>query len=361
MIGATAAEVDAAERAALRDRLTAHREGGVLLATCHRVELYGVAGQATIGAPLARVESAARRHLFRVAAGLESTVPGEDEVLHQVRDALAAARAHGSPDPALQRLFEDAISTGREIRATVPRPPRTSPEGVDLAARAVHWLDDQVSLPGRRVLVVGRGPMGTALAAELAPRGVEVLRASRQAPEGGVDLAGAARLAPTVAAIALALRGPWSAIGNVPAGDLPPIADLSSPSALPEWLHAGLGHRLLRIDDLFSVPTAGRADAEWRARAEAMVEEGLAAHETWRRSRGSTGAIRTLQERAEERRRRRVERYLRGQPDLDEEQARRVELLTRRIVGDLLHEPLSALRADEDGSRAEAVRRLFDL
>ncbi|MGH7921273.1 MAG: hypothetical protein ACREQM_15225, partial [Candidatus Dormibacteraceae bacterium] len=110
MTGATAAETAAPDRALLLERLSPPPGGSVLLATCHRVELFGCGAPLESGAPVARSETPARRHLFRLAAGLESAVPGEDQVLHQVREALARARAREPLDPALQRLFEDAIA-----------------------------------------------------------------------------------------------------------------------------------------------------------------------------------------------------------------------------------------------------------
>src|SRR6202171_3812397 len=98
--------------AAERDRLARLLEGRVpshpdwiLLSTCHRVELYGFGAVPDLdeGLHLATSDRAVR-HLIRVAAGLESAIVGEDEVLHQVREALSEARAARSLDGRVQRL-----------------------------------------------------------------------------------------------------------------------------------------------------------------------------------------------------------------------------------------------------------------
>src|SRR5690349_21667859 len=103
-----------------------------LLATCHRVELYGF-GPGPVREDMRQLDGdAAVRHLFRVAAGLESAVVGESEILGQVRDALAHARERGT-DERVARLFETAIAVGRTARGA----PLPGPTG--LAERAVEW------------------------------------------------------------------------------------------------------------------------------------------------------------------------------------------------------------------------------
>jgi glutamyl-tRNA reductase len=71
--------------------------------------------------------------------------------------------------------------------------------------------------------------------------------------------------------------------------------------------------------------------------------------------------LRALQAQAEERRSRRLERLLNRLPELSQRERELISAMSEQLVTDLLHEPLSALRADPDGSRAEAARRLFRL
>lgn len=228
----------------------------ILLSTCHRVELYGLGTMPDLD-PRLQVETGeeAVRHLMRVAAGLESAIIGEDEILHQVRETLGKARAARSLDGRLQRLFETAIAAGRRARAG-----RTATSGT-LAQRAVAWLQQRSALAGRPVLVAGAGRMGSSLAHSARQAGAEVTIASRDAGRAqrmaqvyggrGVDLAGGAELAPQSAAIAVALAGVWHEF-KPPKGELPPIADISAPPAVPAAVRARLNGGFLGIDDLYA-------------------------------------------------------------------------------------------------------------
>jgi glutamyl-tRNA reductase len=222
----------------------------ILLETCHRVELYGFGAMPET--PLATTTGeAAVRHLMRVAAGLDSAIVGEDEVLHQVREALAQARASRPLDRRLHRLFETAIAAGRRARAG-----RTASSG-NLAQKAVAWLQQRSSLAGRTILVAGAGRMGASLAHSARQAGADVTIASRDTKRAtrlaqvyggrGIDLAHAAELAREVAGIAIALGGIWKELS----GDLPPVADISAPSAVPAGVRARLNGSFLGIDDLY--------------------------------------------------------------------------------------------------------------
>ncbi len=257
---------NAAERAELARSVEVQIEDHpqwILLNTCHRVELYGFGARPELDAPL-RVEAGeeAVRHLIRVATGLESAIVGEDEVLHQVREALGQARASRALDRRLQRWFETAIGAGRRARAG-----RTASSG-NLAQRAVAWLAERSTLGGRSVLVVGAGRMGSSLAHAARLAGGDVTIASRDATRAqrlaqvyggqGVDLAEGAKLAVHSAAIAVALAGVWHEL-QPQAGDLPPIADISAPTAVPEAVRARANGDFLGIDDLYvRLPTLPR-------------------------------------------------------------------------------------------------------
>jgi glutamyl-tRNA reductase len=230
----------------------------ILLSTCHRVELYGFGPVPELdeGFYLEKGHSAVN-HLIRVAAGLESAIVGEDEVLHQVREALSDARAARQLDSRLQRLFETAIAAGRRARAG-----RTAASG-NLAQSAVAWLQKKSSLEGGTVLVVGAGRMGSALAHAARLAGAEVTIASRDAARAdrlahvyggrGTDLAGGAELALKSSAVAVALAGTWHEFQPVQ-GELPPIADISAPAALTAAVRARLNGGYLGIDDLYVRP-----------------------------------------------------------------------------------------------------------
>src|SRR5204863_3953588 len=186
------APVELRERAALdRERAAelAHRLAGpdgeaVCLSTCNRTELYVadepaddaerraeaalLALEAQLGPALYRLrDEAAALHLFRVAAGLDSMVPGEGEILGQVRTAYEA----GATASILDRLFRQGLHAGRKAR--VETAIGESPASVSSAAAA---LAEQVfgNLRGRKVLVVGAGKMGDLAARNLLTRGAEI-------------------------------------------------------------------------------------------------------------------------------------------------------------------------------------------
>jgi glutamyl-tRNA reductase len=248
------------ERSRFERAVETHVAGSdwIVLSTCHRVEVYGFGAMPDVETPsYTRVETGAEavRHLVRVAAGLESTIVGEDEILHQVRYALKQARAARSLDSRLERLFETAISAGRRARAG-----RTAAGG-NLAQQAMAWLEQRAKLRGRPVLVVGAGRMGSSLAHAARSAGADLTVASRDSGKAdrlartyggrGIDLSSAAALAPQTAGIAVALAGPWREF-RPGARELPPIADISAPAAIPTDLRARLNRAFLGIDDLYT-------------------------------------------------------------------------------------------------------------
>ena len=187
--------LDRDEAAALAERLGE----AVCLSTCNRTELYVAAddledaGRRAVGAwiefepgvepALYRLrDQAAALHLFRVAAGLDSLVPGEGEILGQVR----AAHAAGSPGRLLDRVFRQALHTGRKVRAQTAI--GESPASVSAAAAA---LAEQVfgELGGRTILLVGAGKISEQAARNLLSRGARIAFVANRTAEHGSELA----------------------------------------------------------------------------------------------------------------------------------------------------------------------------
>ena len=179
---ACASDADAttrADEARHMEEWVAAGGAGVALVTCHRAELYGFGAMPALAAVRVHSGEPAIRHLLRVASGLESVIVGEDEVLHQVRDALRDARAKRRLDGRVQRLLETAIAAGRKARAG-----RTESSG-NLAQNAVEWLRGKAELSGRPVVVAGAGRMGAVLAHSAVGAGAELIIASRDASKAG--------------------------------------------------------------------------------------------------------------------------------------------------------------------------------
>ena len=281
---------DAESRARFRDAIATAgiASSGVLLSTCQRTEAYGFGSVPKgFGGAQPVVNGAAARHLIRVAAGLESGVVGEDEVLHQVRQALAETD-HESLDSNVRRLFETAIATGRRARARRPTMTR------GLGERAVEWLAAKTDLRHGQFLVVGAGTMGASLAKSAKRKGADVViasrtyaRANRLAEKIGATattLEAASDLAQSSTAVAVALSGPWPELRRAPSC---PIADISTPAAIDQSVRDALNGTLLDIDRLLAMtPGAGSAEAEaYSRRVEPLVDDAVDEYIDWLRDR----------------------------------------------------------------------------
>ncbi len=357
----------------------------VCLSTCNRTELYldGVEEAAALaalehvaGEPLAEVayrlhEAEAATHLFRVAAGLDSLVPGEGEILGQVRTAYEAAR----PGPVLDRVFRQALAVGKRVRSETAI--GESPASVSSAAAA---LAGQVfgELEGRRVLLVGAGRIGELAAANLASRGAEIAfvasrtrsAAERLAARFGaapLELDGApARLGEVdVVVSATAATEPVLRVSDVPARRRSPLffIDIAVPRDLDPAIAELPGCFLYDMDDLEAVVAetlAGRrAEAQ---RAEQLVADEAARFRSWRASLDVVPAIASLRARAEAIRSAELAKV---EDRMSDDERRTLESVTAQILNKLLHLPTVRMKeaaVNADGAvYADAVRHLFGL
>ena len=358
--------------------LAADGAEAVVLSTCNRTEVYLAGGSAATviaelegrsGLSLGDVgsvleEEDAVEHLFRVASGLDSLVPGEAQILGQVRQAYDAALTAGTTGPLLNRLFEDALRAGKRVRSEArlaELPESVAASAVELATRALG------SLERRRALLFGAGKMSELAARDLRARGAEVVVSSRTL-ESAKELA--ERIGGTAApfdAVAVELDDADLVLSATRCPYLILHADAVQPRrrplvlidiAVPRDLDPAIGRldgcTLYDIDDLGE----GLVGREEEVReAEAIVAEECARFVEWRRSRSAAPAIAALRRRAEEIR---AEELARAEPrlaELSERERRTVETLTAQIVNKLLHEP--TVRAKRAGS--EQLRELFAL
>ncbi len=403
------APVELRERVALDGEhaasLAAKLGEAVCLSTCNRTELYVVADDVddvelrAVAALLAlepNVEPALYRlrdqaaalHLFRVAAGLDSLVPGEGEILGQVRAAYEA----GSTGLLLDRVFRQALHAGRKVRAQTAI--GESPASVSSAAAA---LAEQVfgDLDGCRILLIGAGKVGEQAARNLRTRGaVIVLTANSKTDRTKVEeeLARADVVVSSTRAVGYVLDA--ATVERARRGRRLLFIDLAVPRDLDPAIHELDGCYLYDIDDLEAIVSetltgrrgeAIRAEAivaaeadkfhAWQAsldgrRAEAEVAERLVAQETerfreWRASLDVVPAISALRGHAEEIREAELRKAEGVLGRLDETQRRAVESITSQIVNKLLHLPTVRMKqaaVSADGvTYAEAVRHLFGL
>ncbi len=363
------------ERFALQAR-ERRRGGGLVLETCHRVEAYLVADGDPVDLEASvpdggrmLVGPAAVRHAISVAVGRDSVVVGEDQVLHQLRQSVAAARNDGGLDPILERLFTLGLHAGRRARSWRQGP---APSMADLALAALERRAGPVR--GRRVLVVGAGEMGRLTARAATAAGASVSIASRTTERAAALAAQVgAQTIPfdpgpgigDVAAIVVALRGPWLiAPSTVEALAASPavVADLSVPPAVPGTLADGLGTRLVSGDALarteLDAATPGNG---LMARLEELVDATSAEFSAWLDGRERRAAAQALTERAERERQAELDELWRRLPRLEPEVREVIEGMSRHFAARLLREPLERLGHDPDGRHERAVRELFGL
>jgi glutamyl-tRNA reductase len=382
------APVELRERVALsveRAALLAHALGdAVCLSTCNRTEVYLAGGDESqalssleklAGEPLRSVayrlhDEAAARHLFRVSAGLDSMIPGESEILGQVRAAFDAA----SPGPLLDRVFRQALQLGKRVRTetAIGENPVSVPAAA--AALAAQVFGD---LRGRKVLLVGAGRIGELAARSLSARGAAIAYVANRSPAAAQELAarfGGAALAldqvpgklGEVDVVLSSTAGSELLIsrGDVPSRRRRPLffIDIAVPRDVDPGVHELDGCFLYDIDDLEAVV----AETLEGRRAEAEVAERLVVEETarfseWRASLEVVPAISSLRAHAEAIR----AGELAALPSLPEHERGRIEAVTAELVNKLLHEPTVRMKqaaSEHDGvAYAEAIRFLFGL
>ena len=372
--------VDRDDARALAARLAVDGREAACLSTCNRTEVYvaaedaeqaerdAVAALASLGPAvepaLYRLQDrAAAHHLFRVAAGLDSLVPGEGEILGQVR----VAHELGTTGPLLDRVFRQALHAGRKVRAETAI--GQSPASVSAAAAA---LAEQVfgSLEGRSILLLGAGKVSEQASRNLRSRGAGIALVANSKTErerigeelADVDVVIASTNAPGLvleaAAVAEALRNRK--------GRRLLLIDLAVPRDLDAAIGELDGCYLYDIDDLEAIVvetlSLRRREAE---RAESIVAAEAEKFHEWHASLDVVPAIASLRARAEEIREAELQKAEALLGRLDESQRRAVEAVTAQIVNKLLHQPTVRMKqaaVSADGVLyAEAVRHLFGL
>jgi glutamyl-tRNA reductase len=385
--------LDGEGEAALARRLGESGEA-VCLSTCNRTELYLAASDADAAGERATVEladlggiprtelepylyrleqDAAATHLFRVAGGLDSLVPGEGEIQGQVRSAYE----RGAVGPLLDRLFRQALHTGKRVRTETAI--GESPASVASAAAA---LAAQVfgDLAGRRILVIGAGKVGELAARNLVKRGAELSFVANRTVDRASTLAERFGGAPLpLESIERELVEADIVVSSTSARDqilsreqvesaLPArkgrpllLVDLAVPRDLDPAIKDLHGCFLYDIDDLQGVveeSLSGRR--EEATRAEAIVAAEGERFREWLGSLEAVPAIASLRERAEAIRRGELAKAEPRLADLSERERHAVESLTSQIVNKLLHQPIMRLKeaglGEEDERGASSGR-----
>jgi glutamyl-tRNA reductase len=391
----------------------------VVLSTCMRTEIYATASRfhpamndlrnclsTWSGHPpedfsdglYSYYDEAATSHLFSVAAGVDSAVIGEGEILSQVRRAWEAARAEHATGPVLDVLFRHAVEAGKRARAETAIARGTlslAHSAVELAAAAMARhsgagsgaagsVDD--GLAGRSMLVVGAGEMAGSTArawASLPNRGrLEVVNRTPERAEAlAADYDGVAvpwsELRSAVARADVVITSTGAEGLLLEAGDVAAImaerperpmlvVDIAVPHDVDPGVRSVPGVTLLDMGDLKSFAEVAAADRRRELpKVARIVAEEVARYHEVAAQREVAPLVAALRARAEEIRLGELARLGNRLGSLDERQLRAVDTLTKGIVAKLLHEPTVQVKAAAGSPRQEqltqALRYLFDL
>ena len=367
----------------------------VWLSTCNRSEIYAVGEVATAGPALVeelarlgrltpaeadsilyrRVEAGCAEHLFRVAAGLDSLVVGEVQILGQLRQAQSLAQAAGTLGSRTGTLLGEAVRAGRRVRGEtgISRGAGSvSSAAIRLARQVCGALDD------RTVLVIGAGEVAElvaqALVASGARRSLIVNRSPHRAERLAIRFGGRAmpyertnELLAEADIVISSTDAPHpvvrtTALARARADRDRPICliDLAVPRDVEPAVADLPGVHLYNVDDLRSVvdhDLAGRSRSV--SQAEAIVRQATAEFERRQAARRVAPDVVAFRSRAHTIRLAELARWERRLRTLDPAERAAVAALTRSIVNKIVHAPTVRFKQAAAGPEAETYQRVL--
>lgn len=376
---------------------------GIILSTCNRVELAVTAdgaadARAFAAAFLARVRQVspdwlrpylydyegrdAVRHLFRVASSLDSMVVGEPQILGQLKDAYAAAKAEGTVSGFLDTTLTRAFTVAKRVRTET----EIGQSAVSISFAAVELAREIFgSLAGRSVLLVGAGKMSDLAARHLRNAGVSSIAVTNRTREraeemaalfGGViiDYAAFTDYLPHVDIVITSSGAPHYILNReqmarvIRARRNRPvfIIDIAVPRNVEPAVNTLDNVFLYDIDDLQRVVETNRVQRRSAAeQAERIIDEEVARLEDRMREREVAPTITDLKAQLEQWRLGEIARVRGKLGPLTPQQEEAIEILTQGLVNKVAHGPITELRKHaghtHGGAITEAIRRMFRL
>jgi len=376
----------------------------VLLSTCNRIELYAVCSEINEGqadllhllsetrqVPLPELQSycytfadeGAVSHLFAVACGLLSLVPGEPQIQGQVAEALEVAQGGGYAGPIMSALFRAALVAGKRAR---------SETGISRNAASVSHVAVQLArqlfpkLNEACVLLVGSGQMSELAARNLCDNGARRLVIMNRTPAHAIDLAqrfGAVHrsfaelatalveadvvITSTTAPRAIITAELMQEVMKQRAGRSLLLIDIALPRDVDPAGADLPGVHLYNLDDLQAGVNEGiHLRMQEVEHVQSIIAEEVSAFDRWLRSLSVVGTISDLRQHVDALRQQELARTMRQMsPTLSEREAAAIQELSTRLMNKLLHTPMLRLKdaaaAGQGHVYAEALRYLFDL
>ncbi len=314
-------------------------------------------------------------HLFRVAASLDSMVVGEPQILGQVKEAFAVARASGTVGGQLEHLLQSAFAAAKKVRTET----EIGSNSVSIASVAVDLARKIFgSLQGRTVFLVGAGKMSALAARHLLQQGAGAILVTNRTLERARSMAAPfkGRVIPfesiydaaSEADIVISSTGAPHPIFRKEHGQAflhrrrnRPMffIDIAVPRDVDPEMNKLDGIFVYDIDDLQQVASANMEERSREASdAESLIASEVARFEQRQRTVNVAPAIVSLQAQAEEIRQGELHRFQSRLGSLSEEQIAAVEALTRGLVNKFLHPPMTALKQaarEGDSARLDAL------
>jgi glutamyl-tRNA reductase len=382
-----------------------HIEEVAILSTCNRLEIYVVARESQPGVTeiaqflseisqihlntlrrylFVLLHQDALRHLMRVAAGLDSLVLGEGQILAQVKTTHKLAQKYNGLGQLLDRLFKQAMTAGKRVRTET----NIGTGAVSISSAAVELAFLKIpDLPTRRISIIGAGKMAQLLVKHLLAKGATqiaiVNRSSKRArelagqfPEAELELRELSDLLEIVATCDLVFTSTGATEPILDRARLESclashqslsLIDISVPRNVHTDVKALEQVKTYNVDDLKAVVAQNTESRRQMARAaEVLLEEEVTAFEVWRRSLDTVPTIGSLRKKVETIREQELEKALsRLGNEFAEKHQEVIEALTRGIVNKILHDPMVQLRAQQDIEARqrclESLQMLFNL
>jgi glutamyl-tRNA reductase len=376
-------------------------EEAVVLSTCNRSEVYGVAEGAVAeveasvegylctfhgvepaqlnGCLYRRRDRDAVEHLYRVAAGLDSMLLGEAEILGQVREAYLAAQRQGLTGPVLNRLFQASLEVGKRVRAET----RLGAQAMSVPSAAMK-LAEQIfgELKDNSAAVLGAGAMGAKAAQQLRNRGIGRLWVANRTPERARELASqtgaqwapwekTAELLAHVDIVVTSVAGSdWSLSRHSLAAAMHArgnrrmfLIDLGVPRNIEPAAAELYNVFLYGVDDLQEIVHENRQAREAEVpRAESIVIEHVEKFAAWQSGSNAVTTLADLREKLRFQRELFADSRSEDLEGFSAEQRERILRMMDDLVAHLLREPSERLMKDREvRERASFLRELFGL
>lgn len=381
-----------------------HIEEVAILSTCNRLEIYVVAKETEQGIreltqflselsqlPLHQLRQHlfillhqdAVMHLMRVAAGLDSLVLGEGQILAQVKNTHKLGQQYNGIGRLLNRLFKQALTAGKRVRTETS----IGTGAVSISSAAVELAQQKVeafhatSLQSSRVAIVGAGKMSCLLVKHLLAKGavnISILNRSckrseelaKQFPQAKLELCQLSEMMTIIAQSDLVFTSTSSTEPLLNRSKLEAILDSNQSLMLfdisvPRNVAADANElenvQAFNVDDLKAVVAQNQESRRKMAmEAEVLLEEEVEAFEVWWRSLETVTTINCLRDKVETIREQELEKALsRLGSEFAEKHQEIIEALTRGIVNKILHDPMVQLRAQQDiETRRRAMQSL---